>query len=241
MHPHRHARPGLGSQRDLPVDPGGLAPSIALRHLPHADQRVRPAPQHQPLQVPDFRPVLLLRRLEDPLPQPPYVLLTGTPVNGGPLQPVLGSVHRHRRLTCPSVPAVTDRPSSTAHLPTSAPFRARAPGPVSGQLYKGHPAEEPGVLPRFPAAFRLPAFASWASCPARGFRPPCDRPTAPPASSADPDGVSVFRTRETRLGLGALCTPGAAVPARPVIVPGRRLPHHNGTPLPPWTATRPRM
>src|SRR5713101_5299086 len=51
----------------------GFAPSIALRHLPHADQRVRPAPQHQLLQVPDLGPVLLLRRLEDPLPQPPYL------------------------------------------------------------------------------------------------------------------------------------------------------------------------
>jgi hypothetical protein len=30
---------------------------------------------------------------------------------------------------------------------------------------------------------------------------------------ADPDGVSMFRTRETRLGLGALCTPGTVVPA----------------------------
>src|SRR6266498_2242107 len=65
-----------------PSNPGGLAPGIALRHLPHADQRVRPAPQHQLLQVPDLRPVLPLRRLEDPLPQPPYFLLAGLPVNG---------------------------------------------------------------------------------------------------------------------------------------------------------------
>ena len=49
----------------------------------------------------------------------------------------------------------------------------------------------------------------------------------------------MFRTRETRLGLGALCTPGAAVSTRPVIVPGRRLPHLNGQPLSPRTATRP--
>ena len=32
---------------------------------------------------------------------------------------------------------------------------------------------------------------------------------------ADPSGVSMFRTRETRLGPGALSTPGTAVPARP--------------------------
>jgi len=64
------------------------------------------------------------------------------------------------------------------------------------------------MLSRFPAAFRQPAFASWASLPARDFRPPYGRPTAPPASGADPDRFSVFRTRETRLDLGALCTPG---------------------------------
>ena len=55
-----------------------------------------------------------------------------------------------------------------------------------------------------------------ASCPARGFRPSYDRPTAPPAGGADPSGVSMFRTRETRLAQGALCTPGAAVSTRPV-------------------------
>ena len=143
------------------------------------------------------------------------------------------------RLTCPSVPAVTICSSSPAHQPTSARFRARAPGPVTGQLYKA-PAEEPGTLPCFPAAFRPPAFASWASFPARGFRPPYGRPTTPPISGADPNGVSMFRTRETRLAQGALFTPGAAVPARPDNLPGRRLPHLNGQPLSPWTTTRPR-
>jgi pimeloyl-ACP methyl ester carboxylesterase len=71
VHPHGHLRPGGRGQRDLPIDARGLAPSIALRHLPHADQRVRPGSQHQLLQVPDLRPVPLPRRLEDPLPQPP--------------------------------------------------------------------------------------------------------------------------------------------------------------------------
>src|SRR6266851_3162143 len=49
------------------------------------DQRVSPAPQHQLLQVPDLGPVLLLRRLEDPLPQPPYLLLLRPPVDLVPL------------------------------------------------------------------------------------------------------------------------------------------------------------
>src|SRR5215207_4864926 len=42
VHPHRHLRPGPRRQRHLPIDSGGPAPSVALRHLPHADQRVRP-------------------------------------------------------------------------------------------------------------------------------------------------------------------------------------------------------
>src|SRR5438046_10149360 len=208
--PARHARPGLGSQSDLPVDPGGPAPRVALRHLPHADQRVRPAPQHQLLQVPDLRPVLLPRRLEDPLPQPPYVLLMGTPVNGVPLQHVLRSVHRHRRLTCPSVPAVTSCFASKAHLPTSARFRARAPGPASGQLYEtagegaGHAV--PLSCCRSAAGIRFLGIL-----PAQGFRPPLRSAYHAASGSADPDEVSVFRTRETQLAQCALFTPGAAV------------------------------
>src|SRR5450755_3188632 len=90
---------------------------------------------------------VLPRHLEDPLPQPPCVLLMGTPVNGVPLQHVLRSVHRHRRLTCPLVPAVTICSSSPAQLPTSARFRARAPGPVSGQLCHA-PGGAPGKTAR---------------------------------------------------------------------------------------------
>jgi hypothetical protein len=111
---------------------------------------------------------------------------------------------------------------------TSARFRARAPGPVSGQLCST-PAENRTLRRWFPAAFRPPAFASWASCPARGFRPSYDRPTA--LASADPSGVSMFRTRETRLGPGALFTPGTAVPTRPVNLPDRRTPPFIGRSL----------
>ena len=68
VHLHGQVHPRPGGQHDLPVYPWGSATSVALRHLPHADQRVRPAPQHHPLQVPDRGQVLLLRRLEDPLP-----------------------------------------------------------------------------------------------------------------------------------------------------------------------------
>jgi hypothetical protein len=135
---------------------------------------------------------VLPRHLEDPLPQPPCVLLMGTPVNGVPLRHVLRSVHRHRRLTCPLVPAVTICSSSPAHLPTSARFRARAPGPVSGQLYKapgggaGHAAllsrclsaagirflgilSRPGIPPPLRSACHAP---SQQRGPGRGFHVP---------------------------------------------------------------------
>ena len=93
---------------------------------------------------------------------------------------------------------------------------------------------------RFPAAFRPPAFASWASCPAREFRPstvglPTTRHGVP-----DPDGVSTFRTHETRPGSGALSTPGTAVFTRPSGHPGRRLPPLSGqVPITPVTASHP--
>jgi hypothetical protein len=47
----------------------------------------------------------------------------------------------------------------------------------------------------------------------------------------DHDGVSMFRTRETRLGLGALSTPGTAVFSRPTHILDRRLPLSIGQPL----------
>ena len=56
VHAHRHLHPAGGSQRDLPVHPGGRAASVALGHLAHADQRVRPGPQHHLLQGPDLAP-----------------------------------------------------------------------------------------------------------------------------------------------------------------------------------------
>jgi hypothetical protein len=94
-------------------------------------------------------------------------------------------------------------------------------------------------MSRFPAAFRPPAFTSWASCPAREFSPSYDRPTCPPfLHRPDSDEVSMFHTRETRLGPGVLSTPGTAVPARPRSILDRRLPPLNGRSLPPCAAFR---
>ncbi len=84
---------------------------------------------------------------------------------------VLGSVHRDRCLTCPSVPAVSVR---RPHRLTCPRQRAFAPGhqtryPASytetGQL------EDQPLRFRFPAALRPPAFASWASCSRPGVGP----------------------------------------------------------------------
>jgi hypothetical protein len=45
----------------------------------------------------------------------------------------------------------------------------------------------------------------------------------------------MFRTRETRLGLDVLYTPGTAVFTRPRMLHDRRLPHHNGiVPISPY-------
>ena len=183
VHLHRHLRPGLAGQRDLPVNPRGPAARVALRHLPHADQRVRPAAQHQLLQVPDLGQVPVPSRLEDPAPQPPYPLprsLASPPVP-----------RRHRRTprsgprvrspkcpTCPSAPTSASAFTSKAHLPTSAPSRApstrlgiRPVGPstsgggsglaVDGFLLPfgcrhsllGHPVP-PGVPPPLRSAYR---------------------------------------------------------------------------------------
>jgi len=82
---------------------------------------------------------------------------------------------------------------------------------------------------RFPAAFRPPAFASWASCSRHGIR--LSLRSAYRHHRTGPDGVSMFRTREMRLGKGVLYTPGTAVPTRPRMLHDRRLPHHSGASL----------
>ena len=76
-----------------------------------------------------------------------------------------------RRLTCPRVPGLRSSSSPQAHLTASARFRARAPGPVSGQLCGTAGLEEPAITSRFPVAFPLPAFASRSSDSRRGTGP----------------------------------------------------------------------
>src|SRR5258705_1371471 len=96
----------------------------------------------------------------------------------------------------------------------------------------------------FPVAFRPPAFASWASCSRQGTGPPSRsayrHAPAHRRSTPDPDGVSTFHTRKTRLGLGALCIPGTTVSTRSSMCP-RPPPaaSQRQRPCPPSTTTRP--
>jgi hypothetical protein len=184
----RQPHPGGRGQRDLPIHPGRVAARVALRDLSHADQRVRPASQHHPLQIPDCLVVLCPRRLEDPLPQPPYVALMVAPGDGIPVRGcVRWSVHvegrhrqrvcvsAHRCLTCPSVSAFWQGLRQRLTRPTSAHFRARH-SPVSGQLCGttvGGTACRPGFL--FPFGCRRSLLGP--SCPAKGLRLSRDRPT----------------------------------------------------------------
>ena len=147
-----------------------------------------------------FFKIPLLRRREDSLPQPPYVVLDAAPIHGVPIQDLaLRSVHRDgvqlahrfRRLR-----------SSVLHRltrPTSAPFRAGQP-PVSDQLCGNHPAEVPVTqFPGFLSPFRLSAFASWVILRPLGSStfltvglPAVDPP--------DPNGVVVLHMSKTRPG-----------------------------------------
>lgn len=77
----------------------------------------------------------------------------------------------------------------------------------------GHPVLPDGIPPPLLSAYRPDAL------------------TRTPAT--DPGRVYTFPTHETRTGLGALYTPGAAVLIDHRGVRGRRLPLHNGQPLSP--------
>ena len=88
-------------------------------------------------------------------------------------------------------------------------------------------------MPRFPAAFRPPALLLGPSFARPEIRPPYDRPSAQPRRA--PTGYHVPHTRDLT-GLGALSTPGPAVPSEPgddprpgACRPSRRGSYHPGT------------
>jgi hypothetical protein len=112
-----------------------------------------------------------------------------------------------------------------AHLTTSALFRVGPRGPVSGRLSTTVSWKGLALLSWFPAAFRLPALASWSSCSRRGVglsSRSAYRPTAGPRR-----GFRVSHARAA-IGVGALSTPGTmvliltAVALRPASVASQR-------------------
>ena len=134
--------------------------------------------------------------------------------------------------------------SSKAHLPHVSLLSQPGTGPGIRPVIQHHPPGAAAMPCWFPVAFRPPAFASWASCSRQGTGPPSRsayrRASAHHRSPPDPDGVSTFHTRKTRLGLGALCIPGITVSTRSSMCP-RPPPaaSQRQRPCPPSTTTRP--
>ena len=100
----------------------------------------------------------------------------------------------------------------------SARFRARAPGPVSGQLCST-PGGRTGTLALVSCCLSAAGIRFLGILSRPGLPPLLRSAYRTAAGGADPSGVSMFRTREIRPGPGALCTPGTAVPARPRMHP----------------------
>ena len=173
-------------------------------------------------------------RLEDPAPQPPYLLLVPPPVDGIPpssgqrRQKALRSV-RHRRPTCPLVPAPHGASPSTAHLPTSARFRVRAGvRPVSGQFCGNSQRRSWSGCSRLLSPFGHRRWLLGHPVLAKEVQLPLRSAYHPKSHGVDLDEVPMFRTCETRLGEGVLWTPGTAVSPRPSALLSRRLPPCSG-------------
>jgi hypothetical protein len=133
------------------------------------------------------------------------------------------------RLTCPSVPAPEPH-----HLTSSPASRQRAFAPGHQARYPAShaapPAEHRALRRGFPAAFRPPASASRASCPARGFRSSYDRPTAPHPARTRAGFPCSARVRH---GWGRVPSlpRGLRCLSRPVNLPDRRMPPSSGRSL----------
>ena len=175
MHPRHQLRLVPGSQDDLPVDAHRQTASVALRHPPHAEQRVRARAEHQLLQVADTSGVPCLRCCEDPLTQPPYVVLDRTPIDRVPVEHLaLGSVHvaaaisrtgcrlRRRVQLVRRFQRRCHVLSTSSPAPVS-PLSGRASA-LSGQLFRGRAGGSRRMRAcGFLSPFSEPAFGSGAS------------------------------------------------------------------------------
>ena len=100
----------------------------------------------------------------------------------------------------------------------SARFRARAPGPVSGRLCRARRGE-PGRTARISRCLSAAGIRFLGILSRPGLPPLLRSAYRAAGGGADPSGVSMFRTCETRPGPGALYTPGTAVPHGHVCIP----------------------
>ena len=158
----------LRRQGNLAVDPGRPTTRVALGDLADAEQRVRPGAQHHLLQRPDRGPVLLrvalkiLRR---------SLATFSSWTRHSDIVPV---EHASGPFTawCPTCPRFARlRPRSFKGSPAHV---SALSGPVDQTGIRPVPRDhrlEERRLAAGPVAFRPPASASWASCPAEGSAP----------------------------------------------------------------------
>ena len=175
--------------------------------------------QHQLLKIADLLQTPCLRGHEDPLPQPPYVLLNRPPPHSIPVNKVvLGSVHHDRGVQlAPSVPASSLIGLRKLTRPASAPFQVKAPTSIR-PVMREPLTKEPASGSRFPAAFRLPAFAS------RVILPPLGNSAfltvgLPSNDSLGPQRDCHVPHETDTTGMGVLCTPGTVVRSRLASLP----------------------
>jgi hypothetical protein len=116
---------------------------------------------------------------------------------------------------------------STLSGPGTSPYPASYAGPL---------AEEPATMPRFPVAFRLPAFASWSSIARWGTGPPSRSADRPPSPGPDPNGVVTLHTHEMRPGRVPSLPRGLRCPHGWLGVSNRRTPLRSGQSLHPEPA-----
>jgi hypothetical protein len=217
LEPGSHLGLVPGLHHHASVDPGRLAASVDLRYPSRAQQSVRAGTQHQLLQVADPLEVPCLRRREDPLAQPPYVVLDPTPIHGVPVQDLaLRSVH-HPVSNLPigsdvSVHLIcTDSPD-----PRQRPF---GPGKtaLSDQLCGNHRRRCQRTVPGFLLPFAVGICFLGHPAPAGELSLPHGRPTGDQLTGPH-RGCRVAHEQDPT-GQGAPFTPGTVVRSRPATLP----------------------
>jgi hypothetical protein len=163
---------------------------------------------------------------EDPLTQPTYARLNLTPVDLAPLEGrVLRSAHHDQGRGVQLVLRFRDH---IVFLFTGSPDRVsarsgRATRARIRPVIRDDPLEGRAIVSRFPAAFRPPAFASRSSDSRRGAQPSSRSASRP--NGRTPNGVTAFRTYESRPGCVLSVPRGRRCSSRLERVPSRRLPH----------------